>query len=368
MTEQRESMQPNAELEERAGARISASLPLPLRAGDRMSAEQAAGSYSAPPQSRGDRIFKTLTGTCAVFVLLLILAIFVELLINSWPSVERFGWGFLTSNEWNPVIRELDDGRTIGPVFGAASSIYGTLVSTAIALVLAVPIGLITALFLVELAPPRISRIVGTGVELLAAIPSIIYGMWGLFVFAPFLANYVYPGLQRTLGEVPFVKVFFAGSVNGLGMLTAGIILSIMVLPFITAVARDVFNMVPPALKESAYGMGATTWEVTRKVTIRYGFKGVIGAALLGLGRAIGETMAVTFVIGNSHRISASLLENGNTITSTLANEFQEAAAEPMYRAALIELGLILFVLTFGIQALAQLWLRRVSRGMGGGL
>jgi phosphate transport system permease protein len=328
--------------------------------------EQAA----RPPRaaSRGDVIFRMLTGGCTVLVLLLILAIFVELLINSWESIAQFGWGFLVSNDWNPAIREMADGRTVGPLFGAGSSIYGTLVTTAIAMVLAVPIGLITALFLVELAPPRISQVVGTGVELLAAIPSIIYGMWGLFVFAPFLANHLYPGLQNILGKVPLIEIFFKGSRTGLGMLTAGIILSIMILPFITAVSRDVFKMVPAALKESAYGMGATTWEVTRKVTIRYGFKGVIGAALLGLGRAIGETMAVTFVIGNSHRISLSLLENGNTITSTLANEFQEAASEPMYRAALIELGLILFLVTFVIQALAQAWLGRVSRNMGVGL
>jgi len=308
----------------------------------------------AAPQSGGDVVFKILTGGCTVVVLVLIGAIFYELLANSWLSIKTFGWRFLVSSDWDAVRSR----------FGAASSIYGTLVCTAIAMLLAVPVGLVTALFLVELAPPRISRLVGTGVELLAAIPSIIYGMWGLFVFAPFLSNYVYPGLQSGLGFLPL----FDGPTTGIGMLTAGIILAIMILPFITAVTRDVFMMVPPALRESAFGMGATTWEVTRKVTMRYGFKGIIGATLLGLGRAIGETMAVTFVIGNAHRIRISLLENGNTITSTLANEFQEAAAEPLFRAALIELGLILFVLTFVIQALAQLWLRRVSRGMGGGL
>ncbi len=300
----------------------------------------------------GDVIFKLLTGACAAFVLGLVAAIFFGLLTNSWQSIKTFGWHFLVSTDWNPA-RER---------FGAASSIYGTLVSTAIAMLLAVPVGLVTALFLVELAPPRISSFVGTGVELLAAIPSIIYGMWGLFVFAPFLAGYVFPGFKIGLGFLPFFK----GPANGLGMLTAGIVLAIMILPFITAVARDVFNMVPAALKESAYGMGATTWEVTRKVTIRHGFRGIIGAGLLGLGRAIGETMAITFVIGNAHRISLSLFASGNSITSTLANEFAEAS-EDLYLSSLIELGLILFVMTFVIQALTQVWLKRVSRTMGGG-
>jgi phosphate transport system permease protein len=322
---------------------------------------QAGGRVTAPlpsmsggaAQSRGDTVFRLLTGGCATLVLLVILAIFVELAWNSRLSIQTFGWRFLV-NEWNPV-RE---------VFGAASSIYGTLVSTAIAMALAVPIGLVTALFLVELAPPRISKIVGTGVELLAAIPSIIYGMWGLFVFAPFMARYIDPALRNTLGR--FLPLF-QGRINGQGMLTAGIILAIMILPFITAVTRDVFGMVPAALKESAYGMGATTWEVTRKVTVRYGFRGIIGAALLGLGRAIGETMAVTFVIGNKHEISASLFAPGTSITSALANEFAEAS-EPLYLSALIELGLILFLITFVIQAIAQVWLHRVSRTMGGGL
>ena len=314
---------------------------------------QPALREAMPAQSRGDMVFQLLTGGCAVLVLILILAIFLELAWNSRLSIQTFGWRFLV-NGWNPV-RE---------VFGAASSIYGTLVSTAIAMVLAVPIGLVTALFLVELAPPRLSKIVSTGVELLAAIPSIIYGMWGLFIFAPFMAHYIDPGLRTTLGR--FLPLF-QGRINGQGMLTAGIILAIMILPFITAVTRDVFGMVPPALKESAYGMGATTWEVTRKVTVRYGFRGIIGAALLGLGRAIGETMAVTFVIGNKHEINASLFSPATSITSALANEFAEAS-EPLYLSSLIELGLILFVITFVIQAIAHVWLKRVTRTMGGGL
>lgn len=345
-------MQMKSKMENEAGTLETASLPSPVE-GEAVNPPTAPKVRAGRPlSSRGDIVFRLVTGSCAVLVLVLIAAIFIELLTNSWPSIRTFGWRFLISQDWNPV-RER---------FGAASSIYGTLVSTAIAMVLAVPIGLVTALFLVELAPPRISQIVGTGVELLAAIPSIIYGMWGLFIFAPFLAKYVFPGLKLGLGFLPMFK----GPINGLGMLTAGIILAIMILPFITAVTRDVFNMVPPALKESAYGMGATTWEVTRKVTIRYGFKGIIGAALLGLGRAIGETMAVTFVIGNAHRISPSLFQSGNSITSTLANEFAEAS-ENLYLSSLVELGLILFVVTFGIQAVAQVWLKRVSRGMGGG-
>ncbi len=346
MTE-RVSAQPPPDTKARTGTRETASLSSPL-------SRAASSAYGdGPAQGRGDRVFKALTGGCAALVLVLIAAIFVELLLNSRLSIGKFGWGFLTGTTWNPVTE----------VFGAASSIYGTLVSTALAMVLAVPAALVTALFLVELAPPRISKVVSTGVELLAAIPSIIYGMWGLFVFAPFMARYIDPALKQTLGFVPL----FQGPANGQGMLTAGVILAIMILPFITAVTRDVFGMVPPALKESAYGMGATTWEVTRKVTIRYGFKGIIGAALLGLGRAIGETMAVTFVIGNAHRIKASLFGAGNTITSSLANEFAEAS-EPMHLSALIELGLILFAITFIIQAVAQVWLKRVSRGMGVGL
>ena len=239
------------------------------------------------------------------------LAIGLELIRASWPAIRQFGWRFFFSNEWNPVLQD----------FGAASSIFGTLVSTLIAMAIAVPLSLAIALFLVELAPPRVSRIVGTLIELLAAIPSIIYGMWGLFVFAPFMAHYVQPLLGGRWGFCPL----FQGPPMGIGMLTAGIILAFMVLPFISAIARDVFQLVPPVVKESAFGMGATTWEVTYKVTIPYGLVGIIGAGFMGLGRALGETMAVTFVIGNAHRISASLFAPGNTIASTLANEFSEA-------------------------------------------
>jgi phosphate transport system permease protein len=313
-------------------------------------AKSAPAGSAARRSRRGDMIFQLLTAACALVVVLVVLGIFAELLRSSKLSLERFGIGFLASETWNPVTED----------YGAASSIFGTLVSTIIAMLLAVPLSLVTALFLVDLAPPGLSRVVGSGLELLAAIPSIIYGMWGLFVFAPFMAEYVQPALARTFGFLPLFKPPFMG----VGMLTAGVILALMILPYICAVSRDVFRMTPPLLKESAYGMGATTWEVTRQVTIPYGLKGIIGACFLGLGRAIGETMAVTFVIGNDHKMSASLFASGNTISSTLANEFSEAS-EPMYLSALFELGLVLFLLTVVFQALAHLWLGRLDIGRG---
>jgi len=298
-----------------------------------------------------DPIFRWAAMLCALAIIAVVVGIIAQLIDNSMLSIKEFGFGFLKSRQWNPVSQE----------FGAASSIYGTLVSTALALVIAVPLSLVTALFLVELAPPRISKVVGTAIELLAAIPSIIYGMWGLFVFAPYMAEHVQPWLQKVTGEdFPL----FSGVPMGVGMMTAGIILALMVLPFITSVARDVFRLVPPVLKESAYGMGSTTWEVTHQVTLRYGMRGVVGACFLGLGRAIGETMAVTFVIGNTHDISASLFAAGNSIASTLANEFSEAS-EPMYLSSLIELGLVLLGITIIIQILAQIWIWWMQRAMG---
>jgi len=302
---------------------------------------------------RADFLFKGVTMLCAAVVFLIIFALALELVWHSRLSLREFGWKFLVSADWNPVREK----------FGALSSIFGTVVSTLIAMLLAVPLALVTALFLVELAPPALSRIVGAGVELLAAIPSIIYGMWGLFVFAPFMADYVQPRLQGALGFLPL----FQGPPMGIGMLTAGIILALMILPFICAVSRDIFLMVPAVVKESAYGVGSTTWEVTRKVTIRYGIRGIVGACFLGLGRAIGETMAITFVIGNDHNISTSLFHAGNSIASTLANEFTEAS-EPLYLSALIELGLVLLGITVIIQIAAHLWLKKIQRSAGGGL
>jgi phosphate transport system permease protein len=306
-----------------------------------------------PPSRAGDRVYRVVATAAAALFIVLMAGLLIELAWSSWPAIERFGAGFLVANVWNPVTGE----------YGAASSIFGTLVSTGIAMVLAVPVSLIIALFLVEIAPPSVSKPVGYAIELLAAVPSIIFGMWGLFVFAPFMAEHVQPLLADTLGFLPL----FRGPPMGIGMLSAGIILALMVLPFVTAVMRDVFRMVPPVVKEAAHGMGSTTWEVTRQVTIRYGFSGLLGAVFLGLGRAVGETMAVTFVIGNSHDISASLFATGNSIASTLANEFTEAS-EPLYLSALIELGLVLFLLTVLIQIAAQIWIARAAKRAGGGL
>jgi len=295
----------------------------------------------------GELAFRAVVFFSAATVPLIMVGILWELFRNSRLSLAKFGIGFLTSSVWNPVTEQ----------FGALSGIFGTGVSALVAMILAVPLGLIIALFLVELAPPRMSAFFGGAIELLAAVPSIIYGMWGLFVFAPFMADHVQPFLGDTLGFLPLFK----GPPLGIGMLTAGIILALMVLPYISSVTRDVFRMVPIVVKESAYGVGATNWEVTRGVTIRYALRGVVGAGFLGLGRALGETMAVTFVIGNSHRISASLFASANSISSTLANEFTEAS-DPVYLSSLIELGLVLFLITIIFQIAAQIWLWSIKK------
>ncbi len=296
-----------------------------------------------------DPIFRYLCAGCAAIVLLLMAGIVLQLWRDAMPAMRRFGWGFLTSTAWNPVKED----------FGAASSIYGTVVSTVLALLIAVPTSFVIALFLVELCPKKLSGFFGTSIELLAAIPSIIYGMWGLFVFVPIMSRYIEPFLGKYLGSLPL----FQGPPMGVGMLAAGTILALMILPFISAVMRDILRMVPPVMKESAYGVGATTWEVTKDVSARYGLRGMVGAVFLGLGRAIGETMAVTFVIGNSHNLSASLFASGNSIASTLANEFTEAYT-PIYLSSLIYLALVLFLITTVFQAVAQIWLRfAVPRG-----
>jgi len=315
----------------------------------------SVASVKVPPfwairAGRFDPFFRFLTAFFAAVILLLMAGILFELWRNSRLSLAKFGWHFLISDAWNPVTQD----------FGALVPIFGTVVSTLIAMLLALPLSLGIALFLVEMAPPFLQKIIGTAVELLAAIPSIIYGMWGLFVFAPLMADHVQPWLGKTFGFLPF----FGGPPMGIGMLTASIILALMILPFLTSVARDIFLMVPDVLKESAYGMGSTTWEVTRKIVIPYGMRGLVGALFLGLGRALGETMAVTFVIGNSHELSASLFAAGNTIASTLANEFTEAS-EPLYLNSLVELGLILFLITFIVLTLSQLWLKRIARKEG---
>ena len=302
----------------------------------------------------GDAAFRYLTRAAAIGVLLLLGGVIFSLIAGSLPAIRTFGFGFLVSERWNPVTDN----------FGALPAIYGTVVTSFIAMLIAVPVGLLIAFFLTELCPPWLRRPIGIAIELLAGIPSIIYGIWGLFVFAPFLQGTLQPFLINTLGNVPGIGSMFAGPPYGIGMLTAGLILAIMVLPFVTSISRDVFEAVPTVLKEAAYGVGCTTWEVVRNVVLPYARVGVIGGIMLGLGRALGETMAVTFVIGNAHRISASLLAPGTTISATIANEFTEAVGD-LYTSALIELGLILFVITFIVLAIARYMLMRIERRIG---
>jgi phosphate transport system permease protein len=302
----------------------------------------------------GDAAFRQITRAAAIGVLLLLGGVIISLVIGAWPALSKFGLGFLVSERWNPVTE----------IFGALAPIYGTLVTSLIAMVIAVPIGLMIAMFLTELCPLWLRRPIGIAIELLAGIPSIIYGIWGLFVFAPFLQDTLQPFLIALFGNVPVFSSLFAGPPYGIGVLTAGLILAIMVLPFITSISRDVFEAVPPVLKEAAYGLGCTTWEVVRNVVLPYTRVGVIGGVMLGLGRALGETMAVTFVIGNAHKVSASLLAPGTTISATIANEFTEAVGD-IYTSSLIALGLILFAITFVVLALARYMLMRIERRIG---
>jgi phosphate transport system permease protein len=297
-----------------------------------------------------DAVFRLLTQGAAVFVLVMLGGVAVSLITGSIPAYREFGLGFFTTQIWNPVTEK----------FGAAAPIFGTLVTSAIAMAIAVPVGLGIAIFLTELCPPALKRPIGIAVELLAGIPSIIYGIWGLFVFAPFLQQHVQPGVIALFADAPVLSSLFAGPPYGIGVLTASLILAIMVLPFVTSISRDVFDTVPPMLKESAYGIGCTTWEVVRHVVIPYTQVGLLGGVMLGLGRALGETMAVTFVIGNAHRIAGSLLAPGTTISATIANEFTEAVGD-LYTSSLIALGLILFMITFVILALARFMLMRLD-------
>ncbi|CAN2535210.1 Phosphate+transport+system+permease+protein+PstC [Methylocapsa aurea] len=301
-----------------------------------------------------DFFFHNLTRAAAVLVLLILGGVIFSLIYGSLPAIQAFGFGFLTTESWNPVTEK----------FGAVAPIYGTLVTSVIAMAIAVPLGLGIAIFLTELCPHALRRPIGVAIELLAGIPSIIYGIWGLFVLAPFLQQHVQPALISLTGDIPVLSSLFAGPPYGIGMLTAGFILAIMVLPFITSISRDVFDTVPPMLKEAASGIGCTTWEVMRYVVIPYTRVGVIGGVMLGLGRALGETMAVTFVIGNAHRVSSSLLAPGTTISATIANEFTEAVGD-LYTSALIELGLILFVITFFVLAAARFMLMRIEKKSG---
>ncbi len=298
-----------------------------------------------------DRTFYWLTRLAAIGVLVILGGAIIALIDGSMLALREFGFSFLYTAHWNPVTEK----------FGAIAPIYGTLVTSLIAMLIAVPIGLMIAVFLTELCPASLRRPIGIAIELLAGIPSIIYGIWGLFVFAPFLQRTVQPFLIDVFGPIPVLSTIFAGPPYGIGILTAGLILAIMVLPFITSISRDVFESVPPVLKEAAYGVGCTTWEVWRYVVLPYTRVGVIGGVMLGLGRALGETMAVTFVIGNAHRISGSILAPGTTISATIANEFTEAVGD-LYSSSLIALGLILFVITFIVLAIARYMLMRLER------
>jgi phosphate transport system permease protein len=302
-----------------------------------------------------DQIFGWAAKSCALLTLGLLIAILTSLTISAWPAIEKYGFSFLTSTVWDPVQEE----------FGGFVMIYGTLATSLIALVIAVPVSFGIALFLTELSPAWLKRPLGTAIELLAAVPSIVYGMWGLLVFGPVLAEYVQTPLQTAFAGVPYLGALVSGPPVGIGLLSAGIILAIMIIPFIAAVMRDVFEVTPPLLKESAYGLGATTWEVVSKVVLPYTKTGVIGGVMLGLGRAIGETMAVTFVIGNFNQLdSLSLFQAANSITSALANEFAEAG-EGLHQAALMYLGLVLFFITFVILTLSKLLLSQLRKAEG---
>jgi phosphate transport system permease protein len=323
--------------------------------------EASIGAQDARERARAlnrfrmsDNMFRLLTRSAAVGVLVLLGGVMLSLVIGSWPAFSEFGLGFLVTQTWNPVTDK----------YGALAPVYGTLVTSFIAMLLAIPFGLLIAMFLTELCPKWLRRPIGIAIELLAGIPSIIYGIWGLFVLAPFLQVHVQPVLIDTFANIPVLNALFAGPPYGIGMLTAGLILAIMVLPFITSISRDVFDAVPPVLKEAAYGLGCSTWEVMRYVVLPYARVGVIGGVMLGLGRALGETMAVTFVIGNAHRIAASVLAPGTTISATIANEFTEAVGD-LYTSSLIALGLILFFITFIVLAAARYMLLRMDRRAG---
>jgi phosphate transport system permease protein len=304
-------------------------------------------------QQLQDIVFHRLTQTFSLLVLVALLGIILSLFVNAWPAFQKFGAHFIWRVEWDIINEE----------FGAAIAIVGTLASASIALLIAVPLAFGIALFLTETCPDWLRRPLGTAIELLAAVPSIIYGMFGLFVFAPLFADYIQMPMKEMLGGMPMIGFLFGGSTNGFGILAAGIVLAFMVLPFIAAVMRDVFSIVPPILRESAYGLGCTTWEVVRKVVLPYTHKGVVGGVMLGLGRALGETMAVTFVIGNANRLPTSLFSPGTSIASTLANEFGEAA--DFHISALFALGFLLFVITFIVLGLAKWMMVRAEKAKG---
>lgn len=305
-------------------------------------------------QKRNDIIFVNLTRFFAFLVLMSLGGIMISLVVGAWPSIQEYGLGFYTSSEWSTVKDE----------YGALAPIYGTVVTSIIAILLAVPISFGIAIFLTELCPAVLRRPLGMAIELLAGIPSIIYGMWGFFVLAPLFAKYVEPYIIQAFGPIPILGSLFGGPPLGIGIFTAALILAIMIIPFIAATMRDVFSVVPELLKESAYGAGATTWEVMYKIILPYTKAGVVGGIILGLGRALGETMAVTFLVGNTYNINPNLFGSGVTITSALANEFAEASSE-LHLASLLNLGLILFVITFIVLSLSKLMLARIDKRAG---
>ncbi|MBS0452015.1 MAG: phosphate ABC transporter permease subunit PstC [Proteobacteria bacterium] len=340
---------------------VSSTFPAPAGALD-LAAERARVSRSSPPPAKvarsgplADRLFGLAAMLAAVLTMALLIGILISLLMGAWPAIQKYGLGFLTRSVWDPVQED----------FGGLVMIYGTLATSAIALIIAVPVSFGIALFLTELSPAWLKRPLGTAIELLAAVPSIVYGMWGLLVFGPILSTYVQQPLQKLLAGVPYLGALVSGPPVGIGILSAGIILAIMIIPFIASVMRDVFEVTPALLKESAYGLGSTTWEVVSKVVLPYTKAGVIGGIMLGLGRALGETMAVTFVIGNMNQLnSLSVFEAANSITSALANEFAEAGAG-LHQAALMYLGLVLFFITFVVLSLSKLLLQRMQKSEG---
>ncbi len=316
---------------------------------------QVASVKRTPSRPWADRVFAWLSKGAALLTLGLLFAILASLTAGAWPAIDKFGLGFLTSTTWDPVKED----------FGGLVMIYGTVMTSVIALLIAVPVSFGIAIFLTELSPAWLKRPLGTAIELLAAIPSIVYGMWGLLVFGPILSTYVQQPLQAIFKGVPYLEALFSGPPVGIGILSAGIILAIMIIPFIAAVMRDVFEVTPTLLKESAYGLGATTWEVVSTVVLPYTKTGVIGGIMLGLGRAIGETMAVTFVIGNFNQLdSLSMFQAANSITSALANEFAEAG-EGLHQASLMYLGLVLFFITFVVLSMSKLLLSQLKKNEG---
>ncbi|MDH4396332.1 MAG: phosphate ABC transporter permease PstC [Limnobacter sp.] len=308
-----------------------------------------------PPSKSGDVVFGLLTTSAALLTLFLLGGIIASLFISSWESIEAFGLSFLTTADWDPPNNQ----------YGALVPIYGTLVTSLIALIIAVPVSFGIALFLTELAPPWLRRPMGIAIELLAAVPSIVYGMWGLLIFAPIFAEYAQKPLNATVGQIPVIGALFQGPPIGIGLLCAGVILAIMIIPYIAAVMRDVFEVTPVMLKEAGYGIGCTTWEVIWKIILPHTKVGVVGGVMLGLGRALGETMAVTFVIGNTNYLNdVSLFSPGNSITSALANEFAEAEAG-LHTSALMELGLILFLITFIVLVASKILLAQLAKSAG---